>query len=73
MELAQAQQTTDEVIDFLHGVQVSGHDSHAMLAHWSGAGAEVFPVGEVSLRLRVDEESPGKQTQNNYNVVNKCI
>lgn len=58
MKLAEGEQTTLEIIYQLHSVDDSLHHCRSMFLHLRRARAQVCPMGEVGLRLRVNEQSP---------------
>lgn len=58
MELAEGEQTTLEIIHQLHSAEDPLHHCQSMFLHLRRARAQVCPMGEVRLRLRVNEQSP---------------
>ena len=59
MQLAEAQQTSFQVVNFGHSLFNSTHHSDSVLLRGGRGGALVLPVGEVSLGLRVHRHHPG--------------
>lgn len=72
MELAEGEQTTLEIIYQPHSVQDTIHYCQSMFLHLRRARAQVCPVGEVRLRLRVNEQSPERIKTNNNNEID-CL
>lgn len=60
MQLAQGEQSTEKIIDFFNSQAKSSNNFLSMVSHWSRAGRQVAPVGEVGLGLRVDQEQSAK-------------
>lgn len=59
MQLTEGQKTSFQVVDFGHSICNSFHHSYSVLLRRGRGGAQVLPVGEVSLSLRVHRQHPG--------------
>lgn len=58
MQLTEAQETCRQIVDLLHSISNSTHHGLSVLPHRGRAGAQILPVGEVSLGLRVHHQHP---------------
>ena len=56
MQLTEVQETRSQIVDLGHSISNSTHHSDSVLLHWGRVGAQVIPVGEVGLGLRVDDQ-----------------
>uniref|UniRef100_A0A3P9D4J8 Uncharacterized protein n=1 Tax=Maylandia zebra TaxID=106582 RepID=A0A3P9D4J8_9CICH len=59
VQLTEAEKTTGEIINFADSISNCSHHGCSVLLHRGRAGAQVLPVGEVSLGLRVHCQHPG--------------
>uniref|UniRef100_A0A671MUA8 Uncharacterized protein n=1 Tax=Sinocyclocheilus anshuiensis TaxID=1608454 RepID=A0A671MUA8_9TELE len=57
MKFAQGHQTSQKVVYVFNGIADCSHDNLAMLRHRSRPRAQVSPVREVDLGLRVDGQA----------------
>uniref|UniRef100_A0A669F2K3 Hemoglobin subunit alpha-B n=1 Tax=Oreochromis niloticus TaxID=8128 RepID=A0A669F2K3_ORENI len=59
VQLTEAQKTTGEIVNFADSISNCSHHGCSVFPHRGRAGAQVLPVGEVSLGLRVHCQHPG--------------
>lgn len=59
VQLTEAEKTTGEIINFADSISNCSHHGCSVLPHRGRAGAQVLPVGEISLGLRVHCQHPG--------------
>ncbi|KAG7223174.1 hypothetical protein INR49_015782, partial [Caranx melampygus] len=63
VQLTQAQETSFQIVEFGHSISDSVHHGDSVLLHRGRAGAQVLPVGEVGLGLRVDHQHPAEKME----------
>uniref|UniRef100_A0A3B4G1H8 Globin domain-containing protein n=1 Tax=Pundamilia nyererei TaxID=303518 RepID=A0A3B4G1H8_9CICH len=61
MQLTEGKKTPCQVVDFVHSIGYCSCHHSSVFPHWGRAGAQVLPVGEVSLGLRVHCQHPGQK------------